>query len=1020
MKFPSSRYFWPVVLTASALLAACGGTSDETAPGGPALAGSSKRYAAESVPMRSEGSAASMTARADAGAKKMYIVQLAGSPALAYSGDVKGFAATKPQAGQKLKAADAAVVGYMAYLTKRHDDALAAVGGAQKAYSYGYAFNGFAAELTAEQVAKLVARPDVLAVAEDERRQLDTGSTTHFLGLTSSNGFWQSTGARGDNIVIGVIDGGVWPEHPSFDDYTKTPGTGLQRPYEPLAGWTGACQVGEQFALENCSNKLIGARFYNAGYGGADGVRAVLPYEFISPRDYEGHGTHTASTAGGNESVAISGPASVFGRISGVAPRARIAVYKVCWGIGGTPNAGCFNSDSVAAIDQAIADGVDVINFSISGTRTNFLDSVELAFLRAADAGIFVAASAGNAGPTTSTVAHPSPWITTVAAGTHWREVRASATLGNGAVVSGQSAALEAVADKPFIRSTDAGLPGASATAVALCFAAEDNGGVAVLDPAKVAGKIVLCDRGTNARVNKSAAVKAAGGVGMILANTNNNTLNADFHAVPTVHVQFTERAALVEYAATAAPTASIGAATATIDAPAPFTAGFSSRGPLVAGGGDLLKPDIIAPGQDVHAAVAPPGNSGQLSALYSGTSMSSPHIAGMAALLKQLNPTWSPMAIKSAMMTTAYDVLDGANTDPAVIFRQGAGHVWPLYARDPGLVFDSNSDEWIGFLCGTGQLQSSVCASAKIDPSDLNTASIAIGDLVGAQTVTRRVTNVGRRAGTYYPTVTGMAGVDVQVSPPSLRLRRGETKSFTVKFTRTTAAVNAYTGGQLTMTDGIYNVRIPMVVRPVALTAPASINAAATGASYPVTFGFAGPFTAAPRGLVESAVTSQTVADDPTNGACSLATPGAQVVSVTIPAGTTFARFATFNADTNAGSDIDLCVFNAGGTRVGLSAGATAAEEISLSNPAAGVYAVVVQGYSVGAGTPFKLHAWVLGTAAAGNMVVAAPDTAAPGATGTVSLSFSGLEAGKKYLGSIAYGGSTGLPAPTIVRVDP
>ena len=177
----------------------------------------------------------------------------------------------------------------------------------------------------------------------------------------------------------------------------------------------------KRFNASNCNQKLIGARFYNEGYGGTAGVKAVLPYEFNSPRDYDGHGTHTASTAGGNQNVKTTGQAAFYGTISGIAPRARIAAYKVCWGVGGTANAGCFTTDSVAAIDQAVADGVDVINFSISGSRTNFRDPVEIAFLFAADAGVFVATSAGNSGPAESTVAHPSPWVTTVAAGTHDR-----------------------------------------------------------------------------------------------------------------------------------------------------------------------------------------------------------------------------------------------------------------------------------------------------------------------------------------------------------------------------------------------------------------------------------------------------------------------------------------------------------------------------------------------------------------------------------------------------------------------
>ena len=184
---------------------------------------------------------------------------------------------------------------------------------------------------------------------------------------------------------------------------------------------------------------------------------------------------------------------------------------------------------------------MDVINYSISGSSTNFRDPVEIAFLFAADAGVFVAASAGNSGPPTSTVAHPSPWITTVAAGTHNRNGAGSVTLGNSVTYSGASVATPVTA--PLIDSTAAGVAGADPTQLALCYGAAD--GAVVLDPAKVAGKIVVCDRGVTARVNKSLAVQQAGGVGMILVNTSANSLNADFHFVPTVHLQNTDLAAV-------------------------------------------------------------------------------------------------------------------------------------------------------------------------------------------------------------------------------------------------------------------------------------------------------------------------------------------------------------------------------------------------------------------------------------------------------------------------------------------
>ncbi len=226
--------------------------------------------------------------------------------------------------------------------------------------------------------------------------------------------------------------------------------------------------------------------------------------------------------------------------------------------------------------------------------------------------------------------------------------------------------------------------------------------------------------------------------------------------------------------------TATINQATIVYNVPAPFTASFSSRGPLRAGGGDLLKPDLIAPGQDILAAVAPPGNAGRDFDLYSGTSMSSPHVAGLGALMKDLHPGWSPMAIKSALMTTAYDVLDGPNTNPLVIFRQGAGHVQPNSAADPGLVFNSGWNDWIAFICATqpqgltGTCNALWNAGYSKNASDFNGASIAIGDLAGIETVSRTVTNVGSAAATYTASFTGMDGFNVVVSPSSLTLAKG------------------------------------------------------------------------------------------------------------------------------------------------------------------------------------------------------------------------------------------------------
>jgi subtilisin family serine protease len=967
-------------------------------------------------------------APAKAPASNIYIVQMVGNPVGAYRGTTTGLPATRPQQGAAIDRNSPAVAAYANHLVRNQEQALASVG-ARKLYSYVYAFNGFAAEMSDADAAKLRQDANVVAVTKNEMFTVDTSSTPAFLGLTAPGGLWAQLGGGGngtvrkpgpgENVVIGIIDSGIWPEQLSFSDRNAS----NVLVYSVKKDWSGICETGEEWTLANCNRKLLGARYYNAGYGGNAGIDATRPWEYNSPRDYNGHGTHTSSTAGGNYGVMPTGAAAAFGPISGIAPRARIVMYKALWSSEAGDTSNGYSVDLVAAIDQAVADGVDVINYSISGSTNNFADPVEIAFLFAADAGVFVAASAGNSGPTVSTVAHPSPWITTVAAGTHNRSGAGSVTLGNNVTYNGASIAT-AVGPAPLINSDVAGLPGANATAVNLCYAAVDNAGVAVLDPAVVAGKIVVCERGTNARVNKSLAVQQAGGVGMILVNPSPNSINADFHYVPTVHLHDTDKAAVEAYAATPGATATINASTVTYTEPAPLTASFSSRGPLVAGGGDLLKPDVIAPGQDILAAVAPAGANTSWFNLYSGTSMSGPHVAGLAALLMDKYPSWSPMRIKSALMTSAGDVLDLTNTNPLQIFRQGAGHVQPNLAANPGLVFDSNINDWFAFLCGTTTaVQPSVCSSLagagySLDPSDMNVASIAIGDMPGSQTVRRTVTNVGART-TYTPSVSGLTGITASFNPPSFTLAKGASRTIEITFSNVSAALSAYVGGQITWTGGGHSVRIPVVIRPVKLGVPTQVTGTGGPINYPVKFGYTGAFTATGRGLVAATTVAGTVLDDPTDGSCSLTATNAQQHAVVIAAGTTYARFSLFDDFTDGEDDLDLCVYR-GTTLVGSSGGGTSAEQVNVVNPTAATYTVVVHGYGTdGPSANYTLFYWLLGSTAAGNMTVTAPASATLATTGTINLTFSGLAPATKYLGSVAYSGTTGLPNPTIVRVD-
>ncbi|XP_078432235.1 subtilisin-like protease SBT5.3 [Wolffia australiana] len=693
-------------------------------------------------------------------------------------------------------------------------------------YSYSKVINGFAAMLDEDEVAELSKSRGVKAVVPNRARKLHTTRSWNFLGLEKdgvvpADSIW--TKARfGEDSIIGTLDTGVWPESASFDD----------EGYGPVPPqWKGVCDRGwdQNFS---CNRKLIGARYFNKGFAAA--VR-VLPPNRNSPRDTAGHGTHTLSTAGGNfvEGVSVLGQGN--GTAKGGSPRARVAAYKVCWD--STTGGGCYDADILAAFEAAIRDGVDVISASLGSESTDyFVDPIAIGSFHAMKKGITVVCSAGNDGPKLGSVSNVAPWMVTVAASTLDRSFSASAILGSGQRLLGQSLSAEALKGKklrPLISSAAARAANANATAARLCF-------LGSLDPVKVKGKIVVCLRGINPRVEKGETVLHAGGAGMILANAveQSNDISADAHFLPAVHISYTDGLAVYEYInSTRNPTATITPpVTVTNVRPTPVMAAFSSPGPNLITP-DILKPDITAPGVNVIAAyseaVGPSGLAFDKKripyATDSGTSMSCPHISGVAGLLKTLYPNWSPAAIKSAIMTTATTdnnlgmPITNSSLAVATPFSYGAGHVRPNLAMDPGLVYDLTAEDYLSFLCAVGydsrQIsifvnESFSCPRKTPSIADFNYPSITVASLLGEVTVSRKLKNVGT-PGIYRARVQPPPGIFVKVEPDMIEFKRvGEVREFKVIMKAARGAgVLKFLFGRLTWRDGYHRVSSPIAV---------------------------------------------------------------------------------------------------------------------------------------------------------------------------------------------------------------
>ncbi|KAG5582745.1 hypothetical protein H5410_053372 [Solanum commersonii] len=649
-------------------------------------------------------------------------------------------------------------------------------------YSYRHVFNGFAATLSSDEVREMEKKPGFVSAHPQRIFQLHTTHTPSFLGLHQNVGLWNASNS-GKGVIIGILDTGIAPQHPSFND------NGM--PNLPLK-WKGKCEFN---VTTYCNKKLIGARNF------------VQPD--LSPTDEYGHGTHTSSTAAGTLWMVL-----IFGNANGTAvgicpsPCGHVQKYKI-----------------LAGLDAAIEDGVDVISLSLGFGHSRsplYNDTIAIGAYSAMEKGIFVSCSAGNDGPGSGTVQNGAPWILTVGASTTDRKIRAVVVLGNGAEYEGESAFQPTNFSRKLLPLV--------------------NGKYCdLLHSIDVKGKIVLCDtkRGLY-REQIARTVKSAGGAGMILMNNKEggSTTLAVYDVFSMTQVSYKDGQEIINYMkSTSTPVATISYKGTKIGYKhAPTVGYFSSRGPCLQSQG-ILKPDIIGPGVNILAAwptqiegetTSASSSSSSTFNILSGTSMSCPHLAGVAALLKSAHPDWSPAAIKSAIMTTAdlvnlgNDPIQDETLEPADLLAIGSGHVNPSRANDPGLIYDIQPEDYIPYLCGLNYtddqvsiiVKKKVHCTSSIPQSELNYPSFSIPKESSAQTYTRTVTNVGEAISAYTVKVSGLKGVEVAVSPKILKftvLNQKASYNVTVK----TLDLTGHSQGYIVWSSDRYSVRSPIHVFP-------------------------------------------------------------------------------------------------------------------------------------------------------------------------------------------------------------
>lgn len=611
-----------------------------------------------------------------------------------------------------------------AQLLARQHKVLRSVDGGQPVYRWTTALNGFAAELTSSQVAELSADPDVASVETNEVRPL-AGRRPALRGIQDATRSPRLRGGSG--VVVGVVDSGIGPESSAF---AAVPGLG--RDPESFAG---SCEAGAGWSQDTCNRKLVGARWFVDGFG----TTRVRSSESLSPRDVLGHGSQVASLAAGNAGVTVRVDNRDAGQFGGVAPQARIASYKACWGAPDPSDDGCSTADLVSAVDSAVTDGVDVLNLSVSGGSG--IDTLQRALLGAAEADVVVVGASGNTARQ-SYAAHAAPWVTTVGAAVGSLARGSVQALGGPRLDGGGGS--RAVKGR-LVPAGQAGAPGADARETRQCRPGS-------LDARQVAGTIVICERGGIGRIDKSDAVAQADGIGMVLVNVRPGGVTTDFHAVPTVHLTARDGHRLERWA-TSHPQGRVelgqfDAAPSSRRA-APWSAVGDPRGPVV-------KPDAVADGSAALGAL--PEATGRTWGLFSGTSAAAAHASGLAALIRSQHD-WSASAVRSVLVSTA-DPLPRTS-----VLKQGSGS---LAGKLPTahLALDVPPGQWRRAL-----------ESGRF--ADLNTSSVLLS--LRSNQTSRTLTNIGSKAEYFSVTTRGFDAHRVAVRPLAVRLAPGESARFRI-----------------------------------------------------------------------------------------------------------------------------------------------------------------------------------------------------------------------------------------------